>query len=377
MKIAILVLSASKYFGRKGTYNLQEVGLAKELSRRGHSVSVYKCVTSSKEFSQENICENVEISYVAVRTIGQHSLFHPSILDSNVDVLVCFSDNQISTPKVYQWARKNQIIFIPYIGSFESTSPKVMKRFFMDTLFKVSCHAYRNSWFLAKTNYVSSNLSKQGINHIEVAPVGLDFDLLNGNYKQENREILKKKWSYQNEEKIVLMVGRLESDRNPLDCIPVFKRIYQSDPAYRFLIIGSGSLKAELKEKLEGLGLLGVTSFIESIPNSQMWEAYCITDYMVSFSHTEIFGMSILEAMYYEKPVFALHAPGPDDIIEDGKTGYLFDTPEQMAEEFFNKPIKGIGEKGSKRIREFFTWKTTADQIEKIIDYGTMHRGEI
>lgn len=369
MKIAILVLSASKYFGRKGTYNLQEVGLAKELACRGHFVTIYKCVISSKELIRENICENVQMSYVPVKTVGQHSLFQPSILDSDADVLVCFSDNQISTPKVYHWAKKNQIIFIPYIGCIESTSPRAVKRFFMDMFFKISCRVYRDSWFLAKTNYVRNNLLEIGINRVEIAPVGLDFDLLNSKYREADRERLKKEWGYRDEEKIVLMVGRLENDRNPEDCIPVFQRIYQSDQMYRFLIIGDGNLKEKLKEELEKRNLLSVSSFIESVPNKKMWEAYYISDYMVSFSHTEIFGMSILEAMYYEKPVFALHAPGPDDIIENEKTGYLFGTPEQMAERFFDMPVEGIGKKARKRIKESFTWKTAADQIEKITSY--------
>lgn len=369
MQIAILVLSASKYFGQKGSYHLQEVGLAKELSYRNHHVSIYKCVRNSRDVAQEDVCKNVRMYYIPVKTIGQHSLLNPSMLNCDIDILVCFSDNQISTPKVYRWAKKNQIVFIPYIGCLESTSPNLLKCLFMNILFDISCRIYRNSPFLAKTNYIYDILEKKGMDYIEVAPVGLNLDLMNKRYKEVDKQFIKKKWGYRDDEKIILMIGRLETDRNPMDCIPVFKKIYHTDPSYRFLIIGDGNLKDKLKDGLEKIGLLNVTDFFRYVPNRKMWEAYCICDCMVSFSHTEIFGMSILEAMYYEKTVFALHAPGPNDIIKDSETGYLFDTPEQMAEIFFDKSIVGIGENAHKSIIEHFTWKVTADKIEKIMNF--------
>jgi len=39
-----------------------------------------------------------------------------------------------------------------------------------------------------------------------------------------------------------------------------------------------------------------------------------------------------------------------------------------MAEIFFDKSIVGIGENAHKSIIEHFTWKVTADKIEKIMN---------
>lgn len=98
-----------------------------------------------------------------------------------------------------------------------------------------------------------------------------------------------------------------------------------------------------------------------------MWKYYRIASALVSFSKSEIFGMSILEAMFYELPVYAISAPGPNEIIIHGQTGYLFETPVEMANSIILNTNDSIGKLAHQRVIDKFTWKHWADVIEKNI----------
>ena len=84
---------------------------------------------------------------------------------------------------------------------------------------------------------------------------------------------------------------------------------------------------------------------------------YEIADYVVNFNPNEIFGMAILEAMYHGCTVAARHAPGPDCIIENGKSGFLCNSVVEMADVIKNNSHTECAEK---RIEDNFLWISTA-----------------
>ena len=95
-----------------------------------------------------------------------------------------------------------------------------------------------------------------------------------------------------------------------------------------------------------------------------MYQYYAASDYFVNFNTHEIFGMSILEAMYQGCVVIARRAPGPEEIIEDGVSGFLCASDEEMDRAFSDYRAQGMGERAEKRIRECFTWDETAGKIK-------------
>ena len=74
--------------------------------------------------------------------------------------------------------------------------------------------------------------------------------------------------------------------------------------------------------------------------------------------------MGILEAMYYGCKVVAWHAPGPDFIIEEGKSGYLVASEAEAMKAI----VEGAdtGEAAHRRIIQKFTWNNTADIIREL-----------
>lgn len=71
---------------------------------------------------------------------------------------------------------------------------------------------------------------------------------------------------------------------------------------------------------------------IHQLPNESVHVYYHACDAFVNLNDQEIFGMSLLEAMFAGCPPVARHAPGPDLIIEDGLSGWLCSTVPQLAE---------------------------------------------
>lgn len=81
---------------------------------------------------------------------------------------------------------------------------------------------------------------------------------------------------------------------------------------------------------------------------------------MINFNPNEIFGMAILEAMYHNVTIVARHAPGPDCIIENGRSGFLCNSVEEIAQTILSgKKVQNA----RKRIIEYFTWESTAKKF--------------
>lgn len=72
------------------------------------------------------------------------------------------------------------------------------------------------------------------------------------------------------------------------------------------LMVGTGALLEQTKQQINLLGLQNRVKIIERIPNKDIWELYCLSDVFVNLNYTEIWGMVLLEAMYYRPGLLLL-----------------------------------------------------------------------
>ena len=121
MKMGILCTMINS-FGRRGFYNTQEIGLGRALVRKGHTVTIYKCLKKNADMKAEKI--EIEpgliIFYLPIGGLGAHGYLKSAILTKDMDGLLCFSDNQIFLLHIYRFCRKNGICFVPYVGTTHS-----------------------------------------------------------------------------------------------------------------------------------------------------------------------------------------------------------------------------------------------------------------
>lgn len=362
MRIGLLITSIGN-FGKKGFYNMQEIGLAKELDKLIDEVIVYKAVPMSVEKSISAIdeCEHATLYQIPVRSCGINGIWDCSIMDAALDALVYFSDTQLVVPTVFKWCCSNNIPMFPYIGVIESHSTSQWKKTIIDFMFKRNVAVYKKCTCFAKTPTVGKQLNALGIVKSVVIPVGLDPSLLRTGYEDYTVEEIKVNYGYSVSDKVLLFIGRLTEEKQPVKMIEIFSKIREMDPTYKLLMVGSGELKASVESQISDYELMESVQILESIPNNDIWELYRMADSFVNLNRQEIFGMAILEAMYYGCKVVAWDAPGPNLIIENGKSGWLVRDDEEVIEKIMENT--DISKEAHMRVIDEFTWESSAKKV--------------
>jgi 1,2-diacylglycerol 3-alpha-glucosyltransferase len=356
---AVIRLFHGNHSGKIGFYNCQEIGLSRAMIPLGYHCYVFFPDLSEKAYSRKQIEEHLEVIYCPVRVIGGHSHFDWNILkEYHIDLLQIESDNQIFAPNLSRFCDKNNIIFYNYIGTIKSDTNNRMKASMLSLLFERNLRQYRTHKCFAKTESVKDSLEKKKVKNVEVAPVGLDTGIISqvGGDKQTIR--LEKNIAQDKE--VLLYVGHMEEYKKPLSFVKLLKKL---DDKYIGIMIGDGSLSDVVDKEIKQSGLEKRICRIKKIPNDEIHEYYMLCDYFLNFNEHEIFGMAILEAMYQGATVVAVHAPGPDMIIEDGKSGFLVQNESEMLELIQKNPFLQREDVQGRVISEF-TWEKTAGKID-------------
>lgn len=365
MKIGIITLNIVPYTIER-YYNVQEDGMGKALAAQGHEVIIYY-LTKSKEAEDVNTeNENYKIKYIYSYTLGKHAFPRKCIISKSLDCLIACSDNHLYFPILFRWCSKNNIKCIPYVGVIESNNSNKMKKYIIDNLCH-NLHYYKRLQVMAKTPKMYDELREKGVVNVSLVPVGLDVDLLNKNYAKVSKTELKLNWDFREEEKVLLFVGRLEEEKEPLLMLDIFRHIHQLNNNYRLLMIGSGVLQIKVDEKIEELGIQEYVRKVAKIPNEKMWEAYRVAECLINLNKHEIFGMSILEAMYYQCRVIAWDAPGPRFILEDNRNGFICNSEEEIIYDILKEQGTLLLENAYQTVIQHFTWNSSARLIMQII----------
>ena len=324
MRITILRPNTSD-FGKVGSYNVQEIGLAKAFQKKGYDVTVLFAHRKVRKIERDS--QYSFVYYIPHHSIGLHGIFNTKILSSyNPDLVILFSDNQLWAKNIIQWCKKNEIKCVNYFGAVLSDNPRWINQFYTKLILKRNKKSYLFSSNYAKTNKVKKELEEHKIRCDGVVPIGLDSSLLSDIKAID--PIIKESLGFKSEDKVILFVGRLVEYKKPLFVIDIAKLLLAKDKNYKFVILGKGPLKNQLLDSITNNSLEKNVLFVERIPYCEMFKYYVSSTCFINLSDREIFGMSILEAMYYGVPVVAKTAPGPIDIIDSNRNGILLETYE-------------------------------------------------
>lgn len=361
MNIGIVVLYCGQS-GKKGFYNRQEIGLAKALAQKNHECFVFYPVKGASNVCEEQVSSGVHVIYVPAMTVGVHARFKWNILlKYNLDVVQINSDNQLFAPSLSAFCTNHGIRQYHYIGTINSDNCG-WKAILMQPAKKRRNRMFRCNKCFAKTPTVAEQLKKNGITDVEIVPVGLDESCIP--QIKCNQMELRKELELPIDKKILLYVGRIDAYKNPLMTVELMKKL---DNDYFMVVIGQGSLENELTEIIDENNLTNRIRRIAAVPNSEIHRYYSGSDYFLNFNTKEIFGMSILEAMYNGCCVIAYHAPGPDYILGDSKVGFLVSDIEEMAE--LIRENKRTDRKVVERfVKSKFNWRQTALPITEWIN---------
>lgn len=137
------------------------------------------------------------------------------------------------------------------------------------------------------------------------------------------RDFLKKTTGFAEGDKIILSVSRLVPQKNTTLLIGGFALFCRKNPDYKLVIIGDGYLRPELESLVVHLGISSIVHFLGFKKN--IWKYYKMSDFLASASLIEGMSNVYLEALSCGIPVVATRTAGTDDLITDGKNGFLIE----------------------------------------------------
>ncbi|MCK4672016.1 MAG: glycosyltransferase [Candidatus Aegiribacteria sp.] len=128
----------------------------------------------------------------------------------------------------------------------------------------------------------------------------------------------------------LVYAGRVSREKD-LDILArAFLTAKNSLPSLELYILGDGPYLGELVNELSGRGCY----FCGELHGEDLSIAYASGDIFVFPSSTDTFGNSVLEAQASGLPAIVSDRGGPQEIIQPGKTGLVFEShnPESLAE---------------------------------------------
>lgn len=131
---------------------------------------------------------------------------------------------------------------------------------------------------------------------------------------------------------LVAMVARLTEAKGHWDLFAAIPQVLAACPETRFWLVGDGPLRREYQDYVRHQSWAGAVTFWgyrEDVPDL-LRQATAV----VLPSHQEAFGYTVVEAMAAGKPVIATNVGGIPEIIRDGQNGFLVPLrqPAQLAE---------------------------------------------
>lgn len=193
----------------------------------------------------------------------------------------------------------------------------------------------------------------------------------------------------------LLYVGRISPEKGVHLLIDAFLQVAEKYPQARLEIVGAEAIVGKDllinlcdDPKVQALKSFYPGSYLEQLkqripdrlrhrivfvgPRSQveLRQHYWNADILVNPSLSESFGMSLAEAMACEVPVIGARVGGMTSVIDEGKTGLLFESAnvseltqailKLLGDENLRKQM---GKAGRERVLQLFTWEAIAEDL--------------
>ena len=198
-------------------------------------------------------------------------------------------------------------------------------------------------------------------------PNGVDFE----KFSKETRSDFRKQYGISKDRKLILCVSRIDMQKNQIALLHLLQSLISKGENVHLALVGfitNDDYFNEIKSLASEMGLSERLTLCGGLPPDSdiLLSAYKSADVFALASIHEPFGIVALEAWAAGVPVIASNVGGLGHLVENGKTGFLFEPNDisQMVDAYFSsqKNRAEITQNASIICREKYSWQAVAKQ---------------
>lgn len=309
-------------------YNVQEIGLAKALTHKGLECGIVLYNGGQKDRTERYAFfrDGKEYSFTIYWLRG-FSFFKngimPSVfrLISQYDVIQVHEYDQILSWMLYTRMKKPTVIYHgPYYHEYAKGYNLKCRVF--DMLFLRNRRPER-AVCLTKSEPAADFLRKKGFSHVRAVGVGVDQEQFQADEQEQVRCLLEPDESVFR----LLYVGKIEARRNVYFLAELFDRLLARKDPLELVIVGSGEpdYVEPFLERIKKWTDEGRIRYIPKATQKELAPVYRNANLFIFPSNYEIFGMVLLEALYFGLPVVSSQNGGASVLLRNGENGYMLE----------------------------------------------------
>jgi glycosyltransferase involved in cell wall biosynthesis len=208
---------------------------------------------------------------------------------------------------------------IPVVASYQTDVSGFARRWKMGVVSEPVYQFYRFIHNRADVNLVPSEFTRRqllakGFKRLSVWPGGVDLKRFSP--AKRNEKWRKRLAEGESDKMLIVFVSRLSREKRVSLLLPIIKEFAD----VRLAIVGDGPDRKRLEKLFAGTP----THFAGYQRGEDLAAAYAAGDIFVFTGAEETFGNVVVEAMASGLPVVAPNSGGVVDLVENGKTGYLY-----------------------------------------------------
>lgn len=383
MKILIIKTAPGEIKVDKATYNHQEIGLARAFRKKGHQCDIVCCCDQEPKNIAVDIGlkEPIRLYCLKALILLKNGFFQGlDVIAGEYDILQFSEYNQMYTWHAAKKYKDKMVVYHgPYYCDFNKRYNKMAKFFDM---FFIRRYQKLNTCFITKSNLASDYLKFKKLKNIHTVGVGIDITALT----EGRNEVVPfvdetlKKTKFQN---LLLYIGRIEPRRNPYFLLKVLKELLSRGYDSGLIIIGTGDQKyvESFFEEARKKGVFEHLIYKDSLEQKYLCKVYPYADAFLLPTIYDIFGMVLLESMFFSMPVLTTVNGGSDMLIKNDRNGFVFETFEEkkwcdkLVRLFRDEKLrKRMGSDAHKMIENQFTWDVLSDQFTSIYTVKLMKK---
>ncbi len=290
--------------------------LCKELIKRGHKSDVAclnTCAYSKEKLPSKEIIDGINVCRMPYLNLKYYKIA-PSIINfvKEYDVVhihgIGFFSDFLSITK---WLHKKPLILSTHGGIFHTKKIILAKQLYFNTITRLALKGIKK--IIATGNVDYGRFSGISKNTVMIEP-GIDYKKFSGIKRNTKKNTF-------------LFVGRISKNKRIDNLIQAVGELKKIVPDIIFYVVGEdwdNSLES-LQPLLKKFGVEKNAVFTGKVPDSELKEYYAKSQFFISASEYEGFGISVAEAMAAGCIPILNNIAAFRALVDDGENGFVVD----------------------------------------------------